>query len=432
MRTYDIIMKKKRSGVLTREEIDAFVSGYTSGNIPDYQASALLMAICLKGMNDEETYFLTDAIARSGDVIDLSEFGALTADKHSTGGVGDKTTLIVAPIAAALGCKVAKMSGRGLGHTGGTVDKLESIPGYSISLPPEAFRSQVTNIGVAIVGQSGELAPADKKLYALRDVTATVDSIPLIASSIMGKKLASGAKNIVLDVKCGSGAFLKTPSEAEKLASCMVNIGRLSGRRTAAVITNMDIPLGYSVGNLLEVLEAVDTLRCEGPSDLTEICLTLAAKMASLTLDTPFDDAMEAARECLASGAAYRKFEEWISAQGGDLSAILNKEMRPVAKYTRKITADTSGYIREMNAEAIGIAAMELGAGRRTKDDAIDYTAGIVLEKKTGDALSHGDTVATLYTNSYSSLDGAEATFRAALTYSDEPIEKKPLIYSVI
>lgn len=432
MRTYDIIMKKKRSGVLTREEIDAFVSGYTSGDIPDYQASALLMAICLRGMNDEETYFLTDAIARSGDVIDLSEFGALTADKHSTGGVGDKTTLIVAPIAASLGCKVAKMSGRGLGHTGGTVDKLESIPGYSVSLPPEAFRSQVTNIGIAIVGQSGELAPADKKLYALRDVTATVDSIPLIASSIMGKKLASGAKNIVLDVKCGSGAFLKTPSEAEKLASCMVNIGRLSGRRTAAVITNMDIPLGYSVGNLIEVTEAIDTLRGEGPSDLTEICLTLAAKMASLTLDTPFDDAMEAARECLASGAAYRKFEEWISAQGGDLSAILNKEMRPVAKYTRKITADTSGYIREMNAEAIGIAAMELGAGRRTKDDAIDYTAGIVLEKKTGDAVSPSDTVATLYTNSYSSLDGAEATFRAALNYSDEPIEKKPLIYSVI
>jgi len=379
MRFYDVITKKKRGLPLTDGEIREFVKEYTEGNIPDYQVSALLMAICLNGMNAEETFSLTDAISKSGDTVDLSEFGDKTADKHSTGGVGDKTTLIVAPLAAALGCKVAKMSGRGLGHTGGTVDKLESFPGYNVALTPEEFKRQVESIGVAVVGQSGNLAPADKKLYALRDVTATVDSIPLITSSVMGKKIAAGSKNIVLDVKCGSGAFIKTPEDARVLAENMVRIGNMCGRRCAALITNMDIPLGYSVGNILEVKEAIATLRGEGPEDLTEISLALAAAMTHFAKDITHAEAMRRAREALESGAALEKLKEWISAQGGDAGLIDSPESFPSAPITREVRAKKSGYISGMNAEAIGIAAMELGAGRRTKDDVIDYTAGITL-----------------------------------------------------
>ena len=318
MRFYDIIAKKRHGRALTDEEIDFFFKEYTGGNIPDYQMSALLMAICTMGMSAEETARLTAAIAASGDMVDLSRFGALTADKHSTGGVGDKTTLIVAPLAAALGCKVAKMSGRALGHTGDTVDKLESFPGYNVALSPEEFLDTVERIGLSVVGQSGNLAPADKKLYALRDVTATVDSLPLIASSIMGKKLAAGAHSIVLDVKFGSGSFMKTPESAKNLAEAMVDIGKKNGRAVSALVTNMDSPLGYAVGNILEVKEAIATLRGEGPGDLTEICIALASEMAHLALGIPIETAEAMATEALESGVAYNKFKEWISAQSGE------------------------------------------------------------------------------------------------------------------
>ena len=432
MRMYDLINKKKRGEPLTEEEIRFFISEYTEEKIPDYQVSALLMAICLNGMNEEETCILTDAIANSGDSVDLSEFKNLSADKHSTGGVGDKTTLIVAPLAAALGCKVAKMSGRGLGHTGGTIDKLESFPGYRVNISKEEFKKQVKDIGVAVISQSGNLAPADKKLYALRDVTATVDSIPLITSSIMGKKLPSGAHSIVLDVKCGSGAFVKTPEDAEILASSMVNIGNMCGRKTAALITNMDIPLGYSIGNILEVKEAIETLRGNGPSDLTEICICLAAAMASLSLSISYDDAKEKAEKALYSGAALLKFKEWIDAQGADVKLIDNTDLFPKASFERKIIADKSGYILKMNAETIGLSAMELGAGRKTKDDKIDYTAGIVLNKKSGDRVAAGDVLATLFTNDSEALINAEKLFLSSILFTDKEPENQKLIYKTV
>lgn len=432
MRMYDIITKKKRGETLTEDEIRCFISEYTDGKIPDYQVSALLMAICLNGMNDEETYALTDAIAKSGDSVDLSEFGELSVDKHSTGGVGDKTTLIVAPLAAALGCKVAKMSGRGLGHTGGTIDKLESFPGYRVDMPTQAFKKQVREIGVAVIAQSGNLAPADKKLYSLRDVTATVDSIPLITSSIMGKKLPSGARSIVLDVKCGSGAFAKTPEDAEILASNMVSIGKMCGRKTSALITNMDIPLGHGIGNILEVKEAIETLQGNGPSDLTEICISLAAAMASLALSIPFDEAKARAEEALFCGAALQKFKEWIGAQGGDITPIDNPGLFPKSVYEHKIIASRDGYISAMDAEAIGICAMELGAGRKTKEDEIDYSAGIMLNKKTGDKIAVGDIIATLHTNRPETFSNAEAVFNNSLSFSDIQTEKTKLIHKII
>ena len=432
MRIFDIITKKKQGGELTREEISFFVNGYTDGKIPDYQISALLMAICIKGMSEAETNALTEAIRASGDTVDLSEFGALTADKHSTGGVGDKTTLIVAPIAASLGCKVAKMSGRGLGHTGGTVDKLESIPGYEVSLSPEQFRAQVHKVGIAVISQSGNLAPADKKLYALRDVTATIDSIPLISSSIMGKKLASGSSSIVLDVKCGSGAFLKTPNEARALADCMVKIGRAYGKSTAALITNMDIPLGFAVGNALEVKEAIATLRGEGPEDLTEICISLAAAMAMNILNLSFEEAKKLARDAIKSGAALKKFSEWITAQGATHDIVKKEDALPRAKYSRKVIAECDGYISAMDAELIGRAAMALGAGRATKDDEIDYAAGIVLNKKMPDKLTRGDLIATLYSSDENKFADAESLFLSAITISDKKPKSEPIIYDFI
>ena len=432
MRMYDIITKKKHGEELSEAEIRTFITEYTAGLIPDYQVSALLMAVCLNGMSDSETFYMTDAIAKSGDEVDLSEFGGYTVDKHSTGGVGDKTTLIVAPLAAALGCTVAKMSGRGLGHTGGTVDKLESFPGYNVAISEEEFKKQIKDIGIAVIAQSGNLAPADKKLYALRDVTATVDSIPLITSSIMGKKLASGSKAIVLDVKCGSGAFVKTEKEAETLAEKMVNIGKLSGRRTAALITDMDTPLGFAVGNILEVKEAISTLRGEGPEDLTEICISLAALMAHLALGIPFDEAKEMSVQALQSGAAYEKFKEWICRQGGEKKLTECPELFPKAAYEYEIKATRGGYISKMNAELIGSAAMLLGAGRRTKDEKIDHTAGIILAKKSGDLVRVGDTLARLYTNNPDALAEAEEVFIASLSFSDEQSPEKPLIYKII
>jgi pyrimidine-nucleoside phosphorylase len=432
MRMYDLINKKKRGETLTEDEIRFFISEYTEERIPDYQASALLMAICLNGMSNEETYVLTDAIANSGDSVDLSEFENLSADKHSTGGVGDKTTLVVAPLAAALGCKVAKMSGRGLGHTGGTIDKLESFPGYKVNISKDDFKKQVRDIGIAVISQSGNLAPADKKLYALRDVTATVDSIPLITSSIMGKKLPSGAHSIVLDVKCGSGAFVKTPDDAEILASNMVKIGNMCGRKTAALITNMDIPLGYGIGNILEVKEAIETLRGNGPSDLTEICISLAAAMVSLSLSISYEAAKEKAENALYSGAALLKFKEWICAQGADAKLIDDTDLFPKSFFEHKIISDKSGYISKMNAETIGLCAMELGAGRKTKEDKIDYTSGIILNKKSGDRVATGDVLATLFTNRKSALDDAEKLFLNSLSFTDKAPKKQKLIYKTI
>ncbi len=432
MDVYGIITKKKHGEELSREEIFGISEGYVKGEIPDYQISALLMAIYFKGMTDGECAALTEAITESGDSLDLSAFGELSADKHSTGGVGDKTTLIVAPIAASLGCKVAKMSGRGLGHTGGTVDKLESIAGYKTALAPEEFYTQVEECGIAVIGQSGNLAPLDKKLYALRDVTATVDSIPLIVSSIMGKKLAAGSKNIVLDVKYGAGAFMKSCEDAEALAEKMVAIGKRCGRRTTAVITDMDTPLGSNIGNALEVMEAVKLLRGEGADDLKEVCLRLASEMVALVRGIPDDEAFALAKESLESGRAYKKFLEWIEAQGGDLSVIHDTSKLPSAAYSAEVVAERDGYIARVDAEALGLVALNLGAGRRTKDDKIDHGAGIVLHKKTGDAVKNGDVIATLYTNRQIELADAKSAFLAALAFSDTHAERAKLIYKII
>ena len=428
MSIYDIIMKKKRGGELTPEELDYLVCGYTDGSIPDYQMSAFLMAVCFRGMTDSECASLTVSMAKSGDMIDLSSLGENTVDKHSTGGVGDKTTLIIAPLVAAAGGKVAKMSGRGLGHTGGTVDKLESFPGYNTNLAPEDFFSQVEKIGVAVTGQTGNLAPADKKLYALRDVTATVDSIPLIASSIMSKKLAGGSNSIVLDVKVGSGAFMKTEREATLLAEQMKRIGELSGRRVSAIITDMDIPLGNAIGNSLEVKEAITVLRGGGPCDLRAVCLELAAAMLSLSLSLSSADAMKLASKTLGSGAAYKKFIEWIGAQGGNTAYAENVELFEKARVERRVLSSENGYISSMDTEKIGGIAVALGAGRVTKEDAIDHSAGIVLHKKTGDEVKRGEPVATLYTSDEKKADEAEKEFLSLLKFTEVPVEKREII----
>ena len=432
MNMYDIITKKKHGEELSDEEIGFFVDGYTRGDIPDYQASALMMAICLCGMNERETTTLTIAMAHSGDTVDLEEFGTLSVDKHSTGGVGDKTTLIVTPIVASLGAKVAKMSGRGLGHTGGTIDKLESFPGYDVSLEAENFKKQVREIGISVIGQSGNLAPADKKLYALRDVTATVDSIPLITSSIMSKKLAAGTKSIVLDVKFGSGAFMNTLDKATELATNMVKIGNCAGRRVSALITNMDMPLGQAVGNILEVKEAIEVLSGGGPDDLREVCLGLASEMVSLSLDKTHKEAMAMCVSALNSGDALAKFREWIKAQGGDARYIDTPWLFPTAKFVREIVAKEDGYVTAMNTERIGSAAVMLGAGRITKSDEIDYSAGLRILKKTGDYVMKGEALAEIYTNNESSLDTAESVYRDAVTLGQKPARELPLIYKVI
>lgn len=428
MRMYDIIKKKRDGGALSKEEIDFFIKGYVDGSIPDYQASAFCMAVFYSGMTEEETANLTLSMAHSGDTVDLSRFGTLSADKHSTGGVGDKTTLIVAPICASLGCVMAKMSGRGLGHTGGTIDKLESIEGFNTALSPEEFFSQVEKTGIAVVGQTGNLTPADKKLYALRDVTATVDSLPLIASSIMSKKLAAGAKNIVLDVKCGSGAFMKTPEDAEALATEMVKIGKMCNRNTAAVITNMNRPLGNNIGNALEVQEAMDVLKNNGPEDLKEVCLALSTEIVSITKGISREEASALTKDALTSGKAYNKFMEWVKAQGATQNELSFKK----ADYTYDVISDTDGYIVSSDAEKIGISAVILGAGREKKDDTIDMSAGIILNKKTGDKVSKGDTIATLYSCNKNSFASAKKQFLDALEFSENEPTKEPLIYKVI
>lgn len=432
MRMYDIIHKKRNGGELSEQEIKFFVNGYTDGSIPDYQASALCMAIYFRGMSADETAALTLAMADSGDRIDLSGIDGFTVDKHSTGGVGDKTSLIVAPIVAANGGKVAKMSGRGLGHTGGTVDKLESIPGFRTSLTPDEFIKQVNDIGLCIVGQTGELAPADKKLYALRDVTATVESIPLIASSIMSKKLAAGSQGIVLDVKTGSGAFMKTVEDSERLAEEMVSIGKAAGRKVTALITDMDIPLGASVGNSLEVIEAIKTLKGEGEETLTEVCLSLAAQM--LCMVTGRDDMVcrKMAKKSIEDGSALNKLREMITAQGGNADVIDNSGAFKQPKFYVDIISERDGYISHMDAERVGIASVILGAGREKKGDPIDPSAGIILKKKTGDSVSKGDVLATFYTDDETRIDVAKREFLDALIFGNEKPSKQKLIYKII
>ncbi len=432
MTAYEIIKKKRDGFKLETAEIETFLNGYMSGDICDYQMSAFLMAVYLNGMDDTETAALTKAMANSGESLNLGEFGSLTADKHSTGGVGDKTTLIVAPVAASLGCVVAKMSGRGLGFTGGTVDKLSSIPDYNINLSKEDFLSVVRKIGVSVVGQSENLTPADKRIYALRDVTATVESIPLIASSIMSKKIATGSHSIVLDVKFGSGAFMKDKDSALVLAEKMINIGKNCGRKMAAVLTNMDKPLGFAIGNNIEVIEAVRLLKGEMITDLYDECITLAAAMVSLTKGIPLSKAKAMAENSIKSGAAFLKFKEWIKAQGGDISHIDNVDKFEKSRFSIDICSKSSGYINRMNTETVGFCAQMLGAGRKTAEDSIDYCAGIILNKKTGDFVNKGDKLCTLYTNQKDILSDAKARFLSALEFSDGKPEPTQTVYKIL
>lgn len=432
MRMYDLIMKKRNGKVLTKEELTYMVKEYTKGNIPDYQMSAMLMAIFLKGMNDEETAMLTDAMAHSGDMVDLSAIEGVKVDKHSTGGVGDKTTLIVAPMVAACGVKVAKMSGRGLGHTGGTVDKLESIPGLKTAIPREEFFDIVNRTGVAVIGQSGNLAPADKKMYALRDVTATVESIPLIAASIMSKKLAAGSDAILLDVKTGSGAFMKTIEDSIALAKKMVAIGEHNHRNTVALITDMDSPLGNNIGNSLEVIEAIETLQGKGPKDLTEVCIELAANMLYLAGKGDMKTCTSQVKEALNSGRAFEKLVELVEAQKGDPAVIRNPKLFEKAKYEHKVVASQEGYVTHIDTEEIGIASVVLGAGRETKESVIDYSAGIRIMKKYGDQVEKGDVLGILYTEKKDALNEAERIFSEAYTIESKKPAIKPHIYARI
>ena len=417
MRMYDIILKKRSNLPLTDEEIRFVISGYVNGEIPDYQVSALLMTIVFNGMNARELGTLTMAMAQSGYMVDLSNIDGITVDKHSTGGVGDKTTLIIGPLVAACGGKVAKMSGRGLGHTGGTIDKMESIPNLQVSLDQEAFINQVNTIGLAVIGQSEGLAPADKKLYALRDVTGTVDSIPLIASSVMSKKLASGAQAILLDVKVGSGAFMKTIDDARALAKAMVDIGTENGRSVKAVLTDMDRPLGHAIGNALEIREVIDTLKGHGPEDLTHECLIMAAHMLVLSQICDYETALSRVQEALNSGAALERLRMMIDAQGGDSRVLDDESLLAIGKFTYDVTAPQDGYITHMNTEQCGIASVMLGAGRTVKDGPIDYSAGIVMHKKTGDDVRAGECIATLYASHESLLLNAAKTYLEAITF---------------
>lgn len=433
MRMYDILLKKKRGLELSREELRFFVEGFTKGEIPDYQASALLMAVCLKGMTDKETAELTIAMAESGDMLELSSLEGITVDKHSTGGVGDKTSLIVIPILASLGLKAAKMSGRGLGHTGGTIDKLESIPGFRTDLSREEFFEAVGKTGAAIVGQTGDLTPADKKLYALRDVTATVDSIPLIASSIMSKKLAAGAQCILLDVKTGSGAFMKTLEEARELARVMTEIGNHAGRRTGALITDMGRPLGYAVGNSLEVIEAYETLRGRGPADLTEVCVRLAGGLLQLAgVCRENKEACRCAKAQLENGRAFAKWKEMITAQGGDAECAERPELLPKAEESCSLLAEQEGYVLSMDTEKCGEASVKLGAGRERKEDPIDPAAGILLRKKPGEYVRKGDVLAELYFSKKVDPAAAQAALREAYRIGSHMPPLPPLVYEAL
>ncbi len=430
MRMYDLIMKKRSGDELTKTEIEYMISEYVAGSIPDYQMAAFLMAVYFQGMTEKETLDMTLAVAHSGDMVDLSGIEGMKVDKHSTGGVGDKTSLVIAPIVAACGVKVAKMSGRGLGHTGGTVDKMEAIPGMRTSFTQEEFFEIVNKTGLSIIGQSGNLAPADKMLYALRDVTATVDSIPLIAVSIMSKKLAAGNDGILLDVKTGSGAFMKTVEDSITLAKEMVTIGENAGKKMAALITNMDIPLGNHIGNSLEVMEAVQTLKGAGPTDLTEVCLNLAANMLYLAGRGTIEECMELAKAAIADGSALKCLAAMVEAQGGDASYIFDTDKFEKAKFEHLLLAEKEGYIIAMNTESCGIASSMLGAGRETKDSAIDFSAGMILCKKVGDYVEKGDVIAKMYASKEELFEAAEKRYQQAVTISAEEPQKQPLIYA--
>ena len=429
MRMYDIIKKKRDGLALAEQEIHFFIDGYVKGEIPDYQAAAFLMAVYYKGMNLDETRALTFAVRDSGVTLDFSNIDGIRVDKHSTGGVGDKTSLVVAPIVAALGVKVAKMSGRGLGHTGGTIDKLEAIPGFQTDLSEEEFISIVNDLGVCIVGQSHELAPADKKLYALRDVTATVDCLPLIVSSIMGKKLAADDDCIVLDVKTGSGAFCKTVEESVRLASVMVDIGKSAGKKMLALITDMDRPLGANIGNSLEVIEAINTLRGNGPEDFTEVCLILATNMIYLAGKGTMEECEAMVKKAIADGSALDTLAKMVKAQHGDERVIYDTELFPKAQFSREVKADKSGYIVRVDTEGYGIASLLLGAGRNTKEESIDYSAGITLVKKTGDKVEKGDVIAVMYTNNENRFASAIDRFMKSTEIGDNKPEERPLVF---
>lgn len=433
MRLYDIISKKRDKKELSKEEIEFFIEKYTNGEIPDYQASALLMAIYLNGFTTEETANLTMAMVNSGDVVDLSMIDGVKLDKHSTGGVGDKTSIILVPMVAAAGGKVAKLSGRGLGHTGGTLDKLESIPGFNISVKEDKFKDMVENAGLVIAGQTQNLVPADKKIYALRDVTATVDSIPLIAASIMSKKIASGADAIVLDVKYGEGAFMKTAKDAEKLATAMVNIGKSVGRNTSAAITLNGEPLGYAIGNALEIKEVIEILKGEGPDDLRELCLQLGAQMLMLgNIETDVAKGRAKLEGILKDGSALAKLRQLVVLQDGDPSVIDNSELFEIAPLTHKVKATKEGYVYELNAESVGVSSLLTGAGRHTKDDELDYGAGIILEKKIGDYVKVGDVLATLYSSDEDKFEKAEEELQSAYAIKAEKPEKASIIHKII
>ena len=433
MRMYDIIKKKRDGGELTKEEIEFFIEGYTKGEIPDYQVSALMMAIYFRKMTEGETLALTMAMAHSGDMLDLSEIAGVKVDKHSTGGVGDKTSLTLTPMVAACGIPVAKMSGRGLGHTGGTIDKLESFSGFSTALSREQFIENVNSVGIAIMGQTADLAPADKKLYALRDVTATVDNMSLIASSIMSKKLAAGADAIVLDVKTGSGAFMKKEADAKALAEEMVKIGNNAGRKTIAVISDMDQPLGYAVGNALEVKEAIATLRGEGPADFTELCMSLGAQML-ITGGKAINDAeaREMLKKVIEDGSALNKFAEFVKAQGGDEEQVYQPELLPKASMIIPVPAPKSGYITGIQCDEVGVCSLILGGGRETKESEIDLSVGLILKKKVGDYVEAGESLAEIHANDSGKADVAMKRFLEACVIGEERPAKQILIKEII
>lgn len=429
----DLIAKKRDGGELSREEIYFMIDGYTRGDIPDYQMSAMCMAILLRGMSDGETLDLTMAMVQSGETLDLSPIEGVKADKHSTGGVGDKTSLILCPMVAACGLKIAKMSGRGLGHTGGTIDKLESFPGFVTGIGEEEFFKNVNRIGIAIAGQTADLVPADKKLYALRDVTGTVPSIPLIVSSIMSKKLASGADVIVLDVKCGSGAFMKTEEDARRLAEGLTRIGRLAGRKCAAVITDMDQPLGWAVGNALEVKEAIEVLRGEKGGDLLELCLTLGSCMLTEAgMAETIERARDMLKESISSGAALEKLSLMVSAQHGDGRDVYDTSRLPLAPVQYEALAEAGGYVQRIEAEKVGLVSMHLGGGRATKDSEIDLSVGLVLHKKVGDKVEAGDSLATIHASSPEKAEEAARLLKNCFELSRRPVEHRSFIKAIV
>ena len=433
MRMYDIIMKKRNGFPLSKEEIYYFVDGFTNGTIPDYQASALLMAIYFQHMNYEETLNLTMAMADSGEHLDLSGISGIKADKHSTGGVGDKTTLVLAPMVAAVGVKTAKMSGRGLGHTGGTIDKLESFPGFSTTLSQEQFVKNVNDIGLAVTGQTGNITPADKKIYALRDVTGTVDNISLIASSIMSKKLAAGADVIVLDVKTGNGAFMKNIEDATELAKTLVDIGNGAGKKTYAVISEMNEPLGYAIGNSLEVIEAIDTLKGNGPRDLYNLCIELGSLMvAASDQNISLEQAKQILKKTIEDGSAYRKFKEFIESQGGNPSDVDNCHDLIKVNQVLDIKSFQSGYIAGIQTENIGNAVMMLGGGRQKKGDSIDHSVGVIIKKKVGEQVKEGESLATVYINNTDNLDTALDLIKSSFEFSEDIIKEPELIKGII